>query len=274
MVCEWRPWVKTAPRRVWRELVKLVPLGFYGHMRLISVSTFPEGKEPTWQDAETLNVGIGVLPWFKVRMQDEWLDPDEAPVIHMTLLFNYSKGKYETHFFGIESSFDITGTELREIRVAECLQIAARAGIYVKLDRDDPPASIRDWWGDETESLFGDQAAELIRKQGPTKSTLALVALVYSVAHVLSQPPAKAVETAFGLPARTAARWIARARADGVLKRPSVPGWEESVEGNDKLEEMLAAGVPLVTKLEARGIVALGASSEAGDEDGEHPKAP
>jgi hypothetical protein len=42
------------------------------------------------------------------------------------------------------------------------------------------------------------------------------------IAQLSAQPAAKAVERQFGLPARTAANWIAKAKAAGLIKQPEV----------------------------------------------------
>jgi hypothetical protein len=83
---------------------------------------------------------------------------------------------------------------------------------------------------------------EMVRKAGPVDWVLRELALVYNIALISSQPPAKAVEKGFGLAARTAARWIAKAREMSILTRPSVPGYEDVTELSDRIREKIARG--------------------------------
>ena len=64
----------------------------------------------------------------------------------------------------------------------------------------------------------GPDAAE-IRDQGPTEDSLHVVAYVYRMAHLVREPPTKAVASAIGLPYSTAARWVQEARRAGFLRR-------------------------------------------------------
>ncbi|MBC9943784.1 hypothetical protein ICL81_04490 [Leucobacter sp. cx-328] len=243
-------------------------------MKLISI-TLPNGRTPTWEDGLMLNVGIAVLPKFQVELQEEGLDYEDsliAPVVHMTLYFNFEQGRYLAEFVGIKSH-DVTGTDLREIRVAELLRLAASAGIFIKLEKNDPPAAIRDWWGPKEISFVGSEFEKMVKDAGPVEWVLAQVGLIYNIAQVSSQPPAKAVEKAFGLSARTAARWIAKARTKDFLTRPSVPGLEDIVHFNDDIREQLAKGkTPMVSEVTLKQLAKYGISLEV-DEPQKQPKA-
>jgi hypothetical protein len=63
----------------------------------------------------------------------------------------------------------------------------------------------------------GPEAAE-IRDQGPTEESLHVVAYVYRMAHLVGDPPTRAVASAIGLPYSTAARWVQHARQAGFLR--------------------------------------------------------
>jgi hypothetical protein len=63
----------------------------------------------------------------------------------------------------------------------------------------------------------GPDVAE-IRDQGPTEESLHVVAYVYRMAHLVGDPPTRAVASAIGLPYSTAARWVQHARQAGFLR--------------------------------------------------------
>lgn len=249
----------------------------YGGVKLISVK-LPNGKEPKWDDAMMLNIGVGVLPEFEVLATDqEWLVPEDQPfasIIHMTVLFHFSKGRYVAKFVGLEAHPEVTGTDLREVRVAEVLRLASTAGIYARFDKEDDPVPIREGWGEDVLIAPESPMMERIKRTGPKGWVLEWIALAYNIAQISSQPPAKAVEKAFGLSSRTAARWIAKAREQGVLKRPAVPGWEHLTEMEDRISDQLAKGdleglVVGVTPLGLEDMITM--PSE--DDDGEHSEA-
>ncbi len=56
-----------------------------------------------------------------------------------------------------------------------------------------------------------------LRAAGPTEESLRVVAYVYRLAYLASDPPVVAVAQHFGLPRSTAGRWVQRARAGGFL---------------------------------------------------------
>lgn len=58
---------------------------------------------------------------------------------------------------------------------------------------------------------------DAIIKQGPTKSTLETVALLYRIAEVLNANQGKHIEQTLGIPYATAANWISRARKQGAF---------------------------------------------------------
>ena len=62
---------------------------------------------------------------------------------------------------------------------------------------------------------------EAIIRQGPTESTLEIVALLYRIAEVLNANQGKHIEHALGIPYATAANWISRARKHGAFESVS-----------------------------------------------------
>jgi hypothetical protein len=64
---------------------------------------------------------------------------------------------------------------------------------------------------------ISEQYSESVRAQGPNESTLDLVARYYRLAEVINEPPTKAVQECLRIPRPTAANWVSRARATGLL---------------------------------------------------------
>jgi hypothetical protein len=60
--------------------------------------------------------------------------------------------------------------------------------------------------------------AEHIRAEGPTDSTLKVVARYYRLAEAINEPPTKAVQECLQIPRPTAANWVSRARSAGLLE--------------------------------------------------------
>jgi hypothetical protein len=97
---------------------------------------------------------------------------------------------------------EVTGEAIRAVPIARILTLgamAANSGLHPSPD-----------------------AAE-IRDQGPTEDSLHVVAFIYRLAHMVRDPPTRAVASAIGLPYSTAARWVQQARQAGFL-RPAERG--------------------------------------------------
>lgn len=209
--------------------------------------TDPEGAPLDWRKSVGLNVdGIGVAPElhgtvFLGEREDEYL-----PAVHVRLEFHFGDGRYHAVFIGYEAP-EVDGTDLRSIRVNEMVQLVASHGIFVKMDPEEPPASLAEMFGSDGMPSYthGDMQRK-VKEVGPNGWVLAQVVFTYQLALVASQPPVKAVQKAFGLTERTAARWIAKAREQGRMIRPEVPGYEGLAELGDLLREKIARGEKLV----------------------------
>ena len=59
--------------------------------------------------------------------------------------------------------------------------------------------------------------AARLRENGPTTETLEWVAYLYRLGLLRGDPPTKLVEQAIAIPRSTAGRWVAAARAAGLL---------------------------------------------------------
>ena len=105
----------------------------------------------------------------------------------------------------------VTGTMLRAIRVQELAREAIRLGMkrgYAKPGG----ASV------STDALLTRKVVDQVRSSGPVPESLGWVAYVYNAASVLGDPPARAVEEAFGMPRTTVTKWVRRARDLGLIE--------------------------------------------------------
>lgn len=211
--------------------------------------TDPEGKPLHWEKTVGLNIGIGVAPEMHAVAYMGERDDDYLPAVHLRLYFNFGQGRYIPTFVGYEGP-DVDGTDLRSVRVNELVQLVSSHGVFVKFEKDAPPGSLAHAFGGEGMPSFthGDMAAK-VKSTGPEGWVLRYVVLTYQLAQIASQAPVKAVQKAFGLTERTAARWIAKAKENGLMVRPSVPGWEGSVDDMDSLRERISRGEPLVREV-------------------------
>lgn len=198
-------------------------------------ASLPDGRTPTWEDTTKLNIGVGVIPDLRVRMllgddpEDEYL-----PAVHMRLEFHFSEARYRVTFVGYES-YEVDGTDLRSVRVAELTRHAANAGIFASLSGEAPASLTGAYLWDDDRQYLSDYG-----NAGPSPEHLKEVAFVYQLALISSQHPAKAVSAYMGLAPRTAARWISKAKSLGLLVRPQVLGWEvdpRHLEMGDRLRQ-------------------------------------
>lgn len=198
----------------------------------IRVRTWPGGKRPTLKDAMVLDIGIGVVPMLTVEVQEDSWDY----IVTARLQYSLSEGRYLATSVEVSTSMlvhlnddktprknrviEVTSVLLRKVRIAEIVRLGASGGIFTQMNRDEPPVSQLDWYGTVGEIRWGSPFSDLIREMGPVESNLHNVGVSYTLAKMSGDAPAKAVERQFGLPSRTAADWIARAKAAGKIRNP------------------------------------------------------
>ncbi|NVM97673.1 hypothetical protein [Arthrobacter sp. SDTb3-6] len=103
----------------------------------------------------------------------------------------------------------ITGIGLRGIKPAAIVRntMIANAGLVL--------------WPRFAFGLLTPAEAAAAKAAGPTMESLQAVARIYRSADAVQEPPTKAVQNIFELPARTAGAWIAKAKAEGLIPRES-----------------------------------------------------
>ncbi|HKT56873.1 MAG TPA: hypothetical protein VJR25_08880 [Microbacterium sp.] len=189
----------------------------------------PEGNKVGWQDA-THHIGpaLRIVPRFTVDAEDDQtglgntLDVEYDPV----------EGRFVIRQASVRSltGTEITGTELRQVRLAEALQQASPHCVAFTLDDDSNTAVTAADVAAEDQRLLpqwlaatlaelpeGRNLPEPARTEA-REARLDAVQLVYGVAALTGQPPAKAIERELGVAPRTAAHWIHLARQAGRLE--------------------------------------------------------
>jgi hypothetical protein len=121
-----------------------------------------------------------------------------------------------------DSGVPVTGTMLRALKVADLTRAvipdvlmrgrSGRAGNDITITI--LPATLND-----------DRDRELVRLRGPVRESLEWAAWFYNVGLLAGVPPLRQVELGLGLPHSTASKWIARARAAGLI------GTEKFIDG-------------------------------------------
>lgn len=132
-----------------------------------------------------------------IRLHSERLEVDELKVIRRT------------------DGEPVTGIGIREFSIPAIVRKSLRASA---------PAD------DEERIAFGlitKAEADDVKAAGPLDDSLRKVAMVYRAALATQSPPTKAVQDVFGLAARTAGSWIAKAKAKGYI-----PDTEQLLEAN------------------------------------------
>jgi hypothetical protein len=129
--------------------------------------------------------------------------PDAGCAGRVEADYDETAGRYRIRKVEVEAidGHELTGTELRKIRVADVL----RDGVQRQFTGELWPVISR----------RGTDALEV--SQGPTNETLKLVALVYRLALVVGDGPTNTVADQLGIPRSTAGRWVTRARDRGLL---------------------------------------------------------
>lgn len=222
-------------------------------MAHVVTTNLPNGGALEAAEAVRLNNGMKVIPAFSARvsLNEDWEERAEGllrPLVHLRVAFHAPEARLVPYFVGLEAD-EVRGTSLREVRVLECLQFAARYAIYLPMeDNDDEYVSLVEAMIGSSESLtFGvrtnDEQGIHARDAGPKDWVLRNVAFTYQLAQLCSRPPAQAVASEFGIPARTASRWIARAKAEGHLIGLALEGHEPGDPASQLVLWELIAGL-------------------------------
>ena len=191
----------------------------------------PDGNPVTWHDATTpIGAALRIVPRFQVTAEDDHtglgttLDVEYGP----------AEGRYvvrKATTWALTGA-EITANELRQVRVAEIVQLASPHCVAFTLDDDDTAGELvtaadvsasgsllPEWLSRTITSTISNSSTTTSAqaRAGLRAARLDAVQLVYGVAALTGQPPAKAIERELGMQPRTATHWISQARRAGRL---------------------------------------------------------
>ena len=189
----------------------------------------PDGNKVTWQDAtHPIGTALRIVPRYRVTAEDEQTGLGNT----LDVEYDSDEGRYVVREASVRSlaGAEVTGTEMRRVRLAEIVQAASPHCVTFTLDDEvGTPVTAADvaaaegrllprWLADALTT-----AADSSRTRDPAltearEARLDAVQLVYAVAALTGQPPAKAIERELKMTQRTATHWISLARAAGRLE--------------------------------------------------------
>jgi hypothetical protein len=173
-----------------------------------------DGSPMTAAHATTpLGPSLRIAPTFRAT----GVASDSSIETSIDAVYSSVHGRYRitasTHR-GAGSDVEITPTVLRSVRLGELLRTAVPYAVAVD-DDTLGRGTIVELVG--SGRLIPEWMAATARQLGPSPDTLELVQLVYSVAALAAEPPARAVAAELLISERTATHWIGKARKAGLL---------------------------------------------------------
>jgi hypothetical protein len=175
-----------------------------GYASPVTVSVSPGLELPIWVKSKgpLSRIEDGADVGTESDGQDAWLN--------LEAVFDSTQGRYLLSELTLKApeGEEITGTLLRRIPAQRLLRWVVPRVIRQATDN----AAVDAYQFPETGSRPEERA-----QRGPADEDLRAAATIYRMAEVVSDPPAKAVATAFGLEKRTATNWISKARSRGFL---------------------------------------------------------
>jgi hypothetical protein len=182
----------------------------------VDVRTLAGTKVTTRQATHPIGTGLRIVPKFRATATDQVDVPFDT-----TIEVHYSPdlGRYLI----VESTFrardgeEINAVTLRKARTAEVLKAAAPE--CITLDVLDDGHWIRaSELTTVQDRILPPVIVSEIRKRKNTEARMDAVEIIYGVAALSGLPPTQAVQNEMGIPHRTAADWISKARDAGRLE--------------------------------------------------------
>lgn len=193
----------------------------------------PEGKPVERHDANRrIGAALWIVPRYRVTAEDEHTGLGST----LDVAYDAVEGRFVVREAGVYSlsGGEITGTELRRVRLAEIVQAASPQCVAFALDDEDlfvTAAELAEsegrmlptWLTDTLAAAPGLGSLSESARVEAREARLDAVQLVYGVAVLTGQPPAKAIERELNVAPRTAAQWIRAARDAGRLEGLGYP---------------------------------------------------
>lgn len=187
----------------------------------------PDGSPVGWQAAtHSVGTALRIVPQYRVEAEDEHTGLGHTVDVE----YDRDEGRFVVRQVATRSlaGGEITGTELRQVRLAEIVQAAAPQCVAFTLGDDEMVTAadvsaaegrlLPHWLADSLNPVSESRNIAEPARTELREARLDAVQLVYGVAALTGQPPAKAIERELGVAPRTAAHWIRLARTAGRLE--------------------------------------------------------
>lgn len=189
----------------------------------------PDGEPVSAQDAtHPIGTALRIVPRFTVHAEDDQTGLGNT----LDVEYDQAEGRYVIRQAAIRSltGAEITGTELRQVRLAEVVQAASPHCVTFALgDHENTAITAAEvtategrllpkWLADSLVATAESRSLPEPARTEAREARLDAVQLVYGVAALTGQPPSKAIERELGVAPRTAAHWIRLARNAGRLE--------------------------------------------------------
>ncbi|WP_156138685.1 hypothetical protein [Microbacterium mangrovi] len=189
----------------------------------------PDGNPVSWQDAtHPIGAALRIVPRFTVDAEDDQTGLGNT----LDVEYDQAEGRYVIRQATVRSltGAEVTGTELRQVRLAEVVQAASPHCVTFTLgDEGDGAITAAEvaasegrllpkWLADSLVATSESRNLPEPARSEAREARLDAVQLVYGVAALTGQPPAKAIERELNVAPRTAAHWIHLARNAGRLE--------------------------------------------------------
>ncbi|KRB36131.1 hypothetical protein ASD93_08445 [Microbacterium sp. Root180] len=163
-----------------------------------------------------IGTGLRIVPEFRAMATDQ---PDVPFDTAIHARFDERAGRYviaEATYTAREGA-EINAVTLRKARTADVLKAAAPECITLNL-MDGGKWIKASELTTSRERVLPWFIVDMVRQRKNTERRMEAVEIVYGVAALSNQPPTQAVQREFGIPHRTAADWISKAREAGHLE--------------------------------------------------------
>lgn len=188
----------------------------------------PEGNPVGWQDAtHPVGTALRIVPKWRVAAEDDVTGLGST----LDVEYDAGEGRFVVRQVATRAldGGEITGTEIRQVRLGEIVQAASPRCVAFALDDESDlvtAAEVTETEGRMLPPWLSASLSAVVESRNisePARSEirearLDAVQLVYGVAALTGQPPAKAIERELGVAPRTAAHWIRLARNAGRLE--------------------------------------------------------
>ncbi|MGB4779832.1 helix-turn-helix domain-containing protein [Microbacterium sp.] len=173
------------------------------------------GQKMTWHAAtQPVGSALRIAPGFAAHATEV------APGLSVRIEAHYSadEGRYLITRCDISAEgTEIVHRSLRQISIETIMRAATPHCIALSLD-DGPPNMTAHDLTTTGGRILPEWLAEAVAKRGNRAERMEATELLYGIAALSGNPPVRAIADELGIPQRTAADWVKKARAEGRLE--------------------------------------------------------